>query len=381
MVEKIYAVYTTEDNPFEQMCESLIAQIDNKDTVLKIVFFGESLNNEEYLIYLGILNRSVQSHFTEQAPPISYISQKPFKGMLNAEVMSIPSTENVLIHYGKNYILLENEICRELITGGIIPPDIYAPLALQADAVFEQVGEILAVENFPVSSIIRQWNYIPKIFNVNGKDQNYQSFNDSRSLFYAKTDWSLGYPASTGIGTPSGGIMVELIALTGLALINRPLNNPLQIAAYNYSQGVLVGDFDPCTQKRTTPKFERGRIIGTDESQTILISGTAAIRGELSLIADDIIEQTRITMQNIDYLISPENYPVAETSREYKLLRIYIKNPFQMNEVNTWMNLHHPDTPKIYLCADICRKELLIEIEGVAEIKKHDTKIKSIIPQ
>lgn len=291
--------------------------------------------------------------------------------MLNAEVVSIPPIDNVKIIYGNNYILLDNGIYRELISGGILPPDISAPHSVQSNAVFGQVEEILRNENFPVNSIVRQWNYIENISHIDEGQQNYQVFNDSRSRFYAKADWTLGYPAATGIGTQSGGVMVEVIAIVGKDLINKALDNSFQIAAHKYSQGVLLGAVDPCTQEHTTPKFERGRIVGLADKQTIYISGTAAIRGETSLIADDVTEQTRITMENIEHLIAPVMLTGSRTDFEYKLLRIYVKNPWQMEEVRSYMKSNYPDVRKIYICADICREELLLEIEGIATISKN----------
>lgn len=371
MLQKNYTVYTTEENQFDLMCQSLLSQIGTGSNVLKIVFFGPAQNNDEYLSQLHILRQSISRHFQERAPLISYVSQKPLKGLLNAEVVRIPVSADLQIRYGNNYILLDNGISRELISGGILSDDMNASHAIQSKAVFDQVEAILSLENFPVSSIVRQWNYIENISVIENEQQNYQLFNDSRTHFYAKADWRLGYPAATGIGTQSGGVMVEFIAFLGEGLINRPLDNPLQIAAHKYSQGVLLGAIDPCTRQRTTPKFERGRIVGLADKQTIYISGTAAIRGETSLIADDITEQTRITMENIDYLISPGNYPCEGASRSYKMLRIYVKNPVQMEEVRTWMKANYPEVTKIYICADICREELLIEIEGIAELNIH----------
>lgn len=350
------------------MCKSLLSQIETEHNVIKILFFGPPQNNEEYICQLQTLNQCAKAHFPERTPLVSYVSQKPLKGMLNAEVITITQEENVKISFSNNYIVLENGICRELITGGILAPDINATPSIQSKAIFAQLEEILSRENFPINSIVRQWNYIENISLFDDEYQNYQAFNDSRSHFYAKADWSMGYPAATGIGTQSGGVMVELIAFVGEGLINRALDNPLQIAAHKYSQGVLKGTIDPCFKQRTTPKFERARIIGLPDKQTVYISGTAAIRGEMSLIADDLIEQARITMQNIDYLISSKNYPVDGASREYKILRIYVKNPSQMEEVRTFMKANYPDIKKIYICADICREELLLEIEGIAEI-------------
>ncbi len=368
MILRNYTVYHTEEKPFEQMCQSLLTQMDALPKVIKIVFFGPAQNNREYLLQLQLIRKCARAHFREQVPLISYVSQKPLKGMLNAEVTTLSQESVANISYGNGYIVLENSGCRELITEGILPPDINASHKEQSNQVFAQLEEILLGENLPVSSIIRQWNYIENISSFENDYQNYQAFNDARSHFYAKADWSLGYPAATGIGTQAGGVMVELIAIAGTGLINRALDNPLQIAAHKYSQGVLLGALDPCTQQRTTPKFERARIIGLPELQTAYISGTAAIRGESSLISKDVIEQTQITMQNIDHLISAGNYPVQGALREFKLLRIYVKNPKQMEEVRDYMKVNYPDISKLYICADICREELLIEIEGIAEI-------------
>lgn len=368
MIPRNYTVYHTEEQPFEQMCQSLLAQMDALPWVIKIVFFGPAQNNREYLRQLQLIRKCARGHFGDKVPLISYVSQKPLKGMLNAEVTTLSGEANARMTYGDGYIVLETTGCRELITEGILPPDIDASHKEQSDQVFAQLEEILRSENLPVNSIIRQWNYIENISSFENDYQNYQAFNDARSHFYAKADWSQGYPAATGIGTQAGGVMVELIAITGTGLINKALDNPLQIAAHKYSQGVLLGALDPCTQQRTTPKFERARIIGLPEQQTVYISGTAAIRGESSLISADIIEQTHMTMQNIDHLISDRNYPVQGALREFKLLRIYVKNPKEMEEVRGYMKVNYPDISKLYICADICREELLIEIEGVAEI-------------
>lgn len=368
MPGKNYKVYTTEECPFEQMCMALLSQIEEDAIVLKMVFFGPPQSNEEYLQQLQTLIRCTRTRFPERTPLISYVSQKPLKGMLNAEVVSLDSTENTRISYHDQYIVLDDDICRELITGGILPPDLSAPISEQSNAVFARIEEIMNHENFPIKSIVRQWNYIENISMFNGEHQNYQDFNDSRSRFYSKTSWPSGYPAATGIGTLYGGVMIELVAMQGKGLTNLALDNPLQVAAHKYSQDVLLGTTDPDFKIRTTPKFERARIVGISDRQTIYISGTAAIRGEISLPVNDITEQTRTTMQNIDYLISGENYPLETISRTYKMLRIYVKNPCQMEQARLYMKANYPDIIKIYVCADICREELLLEIEGIAEL-------------
>ena len=111
--------------------------------------------------------------------------------------------------------------------------------------VFTRVGIVFDTEGIPVTSIIRQLTYIPKITACDATGhQHYQDFNDARSLFYNGVEWTTGYPAATGIGTQWGGIMIDVDALLCKDGSVRVLgvDNPLQIAAHAYSQNVLLGE-------------------------------------------------------------------------------------------------------------------------------------------
>ncbi|MEI6141195.1 MAG: hypothetical protein WCP85_18140 [Mariniphaga sp.] len=368
MIQKDYTIYCIHEEPFEKMCQSLLDQICTESQVVKIVFFGSPQNSEEYLEQLQILNNCVKAHFPNRIPLITYVSQKPLIGMLNAEVVCLTNSVEVDIFYGDNYVIFNDGNCRELITGGVLPPDISAPFSDQSDIVFSMIEKILASENFQIGNIVRQWNYIENITLFDNGRQHYQDFNDSRSRFYNKAVWISGYPAATGIGTQQGGIMVEIIAICDKVKINKALDNPLQVPAHRYSQQVLLGEPDPFLKNHATPKFERARIVGSLDNQTVFISGTAAIRGENSCFTDDVVEQARITMENIDNLISSENYPLSYQSKAYKLLRVYVKNNDQMGEVQDYMQASYPGINTIYICADVCRQELLLEIEGIAEV-------------
>jgi len=366
MLQKIYSIYSTDESHFDQMCQSLLTQIGRESEVIKIVFFGAPQNNEEYLTQFQTLTQSVAGYFSRIVPPISYVAQDPSDSALSAEVVTLAPSQNFSTSYGENYLVLNNGICRELITGGILPPDLSASVSVQSNAVFAQIDAILKRENFPINSIVRQWNYIKNIASFDDGYQNYQEFNDSRSQFYAKGVWRRGYPAATGIGTSVGGIMIEVIAVLGNKLINKAIDNPLQVAAHKYSQGVLRGTSDLYFTQHTTPKFERARIVGVDKRETIYISGTAAIRGEASVFEDDIIDQAFITMQNIHRLVSARDCPDIHISHEFQLFRIYVKNKSQMEEVSDYMNANYPGVKFLVVCADICREELLLEIEGIA---------------
>lgn len=60
----------------------------------------------------------------------------------------------------------------------------------------------------------------------------------------------------------------------------------------------------------------------------IYISGTAAIRGEESIVTGDVLVQTEITLENIQHLIGLEEgrEKLPEHSGKLELLRVYLKH-------------------------------------------------------
>lgn len=346
----------------KEMCHDIFASIKELNT-LKITFFGLPSDNKEYLSTNRELHCTVKEYFGEQAPLVSFVAQKSNSTTLIAEVTYLADNNAKITHHSR-YKIIERGTTKELITEGIIPTDISASTFEQAKEIFYAIENILTGEGFQINDIYRQWNYIEDITVKNEESQNYQEFNDARSIFYSKANWPGGYPAATGIGTGRGGIMIELNAIKGTTAINKAIDNPMQVAAHNYSQNVLEGKVMKELDERTTPKFERARILGN----TIYISGTAAIKGEQSVTSRDTVAQAETTMQVMNNLISKENIPVENNGATYDLLRIYVKHEEAIPAVKEYMNANYPTVPKHYLVSDICRPELLIEIEGIAHI-------------
>lgn len=223
---------------------------------------------------------------------------------------------------------------------------------------FGRLRNILESESFAVSDIVRQWNYISHITAVNDGIQNYQLFNDARSDFYETTEWSNGYPAATGIGCDSGGVMVVVYAIKGFKGVGKPIDNPLQIPAHKYSGEVLASGKEAV---RTTPKFERGRLLGN----IVFVSGTAAIKGENSEFSDDARVQAKEAIDVVEHLVAPSNISKDCVNFRFDLLRIYVRRPQDIEVIQNIFKAHFRDIPTHFLIADICRPELLLELEGV----------------
>lgn len=362
MTSKYYHIYRSLSESFDKALEEVLSAIaTQQDTTIRILFFGAPSHNEQFEEQRTKIEVATQKLFPNK-PMTAYIAQAPLCSQLVAEVTSVSGEEVESIEYHDDYIVLNHS---EIISGGIYANN-QLEVDQQSEIIFSRVNDILHAEGVEINDIVRQWNYIEQITHIGERGQHYQLFNDVRSRFYDAAEWSNGYPAATGIGTQLGGVTVLFDAVRESVNISKPIDNPLQISAHAYSQQVLINTTD---KHKTTPKFERARHI--DGKQPMIhISGTAAIRGEESCM-QDIIGQTALTMENIDYLISRENQLSSGVKQpaemEYAIMRVYIKHRENLNDVVCWIHDNYPTASAIYVWADICRDELLIEIEGVAK--------------
>ncbi|MCI0539463.1 MAG: hypothetical protein L0Z50_29995, partial [Verrucomicrobiales bacterium] len=86
----------------------------------------------------------------------------------------------------------------------------------------------------------------------------------------------------------------------------------------------------------------------------------------------DILRQTEQTLDNIQRLIAPENFArhglpgAGATLRDIAKLRVYVKRAKDYEACREVCERRLPRVPAIYLHADICRSDLLVEIETVA---------------
>lgn len=353
-----YQIYFAEKAPFATMVDGLLKQIKPGERVLRLLFFGTPNDQTEYLRRRALLQEKLKERFGDQMPAYSYIAQPPLDAPLVLEVHSFTPDPDDRIYYRAikelPYVLLENSQGRFLFAGGF-QGDLFDTIEKQSSTVFDKISHLLAEEKFSIHQIIRQWNYIEKITTYEKENQHYQLFNNARSAFYKQTTWADGYPAATGIGTSLGGILVDfdLASFKDDFLSVTPIDNKLQVAAHAYSGKVL----EDANNLKTTPKFERAKSLNVGDRRLIYISGTAAIRGENSLEGVGLSKQLQITMENIEELIN---------EAQLLILRVYLKFPEDYEEAVGLMNTYQLTIPVSFMWADVCRDELLIEIEGIA---------------
>lgn len=363
---------------YRQLSESNTDIAFSRNLIAKQTIFISAQNKSEYLqnkqnilafatYYFGVL------------PPTSVLSQCPDNESIALEVVYLQGAKPNEITIKRNEIASWSLFQRDglkLIFAADLSLDMEtADILNHSMDSFAKVQNILIEEGMNFSDIIRQWNYIEQITEKIGLDgkmsQHYQIFNDVRSKYYQLADFVNGYPAATGIGMDFGGISIDFIAAKSEnqnSVIG--IKSPVQVDAYHYTEAVLKENCAMNDFCRTTPKFERAKLFLTSEIKWIFISGTAAILGQDSADQNSVDYQTEMTIQNIKQLVSVKNLQRhgINTTQEPTInyLRVYVKFKNDIPAVKQICNRYFEGIPIAYVVADICRPELLVEIEGQA---------------
>ncbi|MBN1985469.1 MAG: hypothetical protein JW761_04145 [Prolixibacteraceae bacterium] len=358
----------------ENSCKSLDSQIDNclqqirkinsGKRIFKLNFFVDTSSRESYAKLKQNLSNQVKELFSGNIL-LGFFAQPPLTCKIIVEAFyydySVWKAEFDTSKYGST-VLFRKDTTGVLV--GNVQADLGEGCKKNAEQAFYELNLLFEKYHFPVHSIIRQWNYLEDILGFDGDQQRYQEFNNIRSQYYGNVFEKTGYPAATGIGMNSGGVIIEFVALKSDEALTKPVDNPGQVAAHHYSKQVLVGD--ECVLK-TTPKFERARYLELLGKKMIFISGTASIIGEKTVGLDDPEEQTKVTIQNIQRLYSVEvleKIAGKNTVARYGHARVYIKNRKDFHTIKRTFQRFYGNLPVVYIVADICRNDLLVEIEG-----------------
>jgi hypothetical protein len=172
----------------------------------------------------------------------------------------------------------------------------------------------------------------------------------------------------------TGGVIIDFMALSESDQIKiQPIQNPGQVDAHRYSEVVLKGTPVTDTGQKCTPKFERGKLVTIGSKQYVYVSGTASILGEETVHVGDVKKQTETTIDNIYRLFSEENQKALGVSFDvsdiqFSHLRVYVKHQRDIPEVQKICQSKVNCISSLFLVSDVCREELLVEIEGVFTI-------------
>jgi enamine deaminase RidA (YjgF/YER057c/UK114 family) len=211
--------------------------------------------------------------------------------------------------------------------------------------------------------LIRIWNYLPEINREAGGDERYRLFNSARQLAFRNSGQATvdTVPAASALGSPAG----SPLSIYFLAARQRPrmIENPRQTSAYHY----------PPKFGRHSPIFSRACMLHESAGTSLFVSGTASIVGHETIHPGDVSAQTRETMTNINALLDEANRVVglSRYSLDDLKFKVYVRQPSDLGAIEEALSRSLRSTSSIvYLQADVCREDLLVEIEATGESRR-----------
>jgi enamine deaminase RidA (YjgF/YER057c/UK114 family) len=245
---------------------------------------------------------------------------------------------------GGSAAMFESGGARHCFLGGLRPSNLGLPRAAQAVRLYEQLERALEQAGMDLSHLARTWFFLDDILCWYGE------FNEVRNKVYSPAQLVRSIvPASTGIGArnPFGAALVGgawAVRTTAAASPPRVLASPLQCGASIYGS---------C--------FSRAVELNRPGLRHLLISGTASIDPQgRSAHAGDAARQIELTMRVVEEILRSEQMSFADVTRG----TAYLKSARDASLFSEWCAARGlTRTPILATRADICRDELLFELE------------------
>lgn len=207
----------------------------------------------------------------------------------------------------------------------------------------------------------RIWNFIPgiteplkddldryKAFNLGRHDEVGEWFGRGRREFER-------LPAATGVGHAGDELTIHML------MFREPpemVENPRQRPAFRYTK--LYGPMPPC--------FSRASIIERSGQRSMLIAGTASILGETSTHRGWVRDQVLETLANLEALVRSVVEDELDAFQRLHHVRAYSPDPVNDQVIRDELTRQLGGRPFELVRADLCRSELLVEIEATASL-------------
>jgi len=249
------------------------------------------------------------------------------------------------LHYAEN---------GELLFGSLFLDEAHlAQLQRSTVRAYAQIDSTLRQLGFP--HWLRAWHFLARITEGEGEQERYRRFNAGRYRAIELRGGAMTeLPAATAVGTHSSGLTICFLA--GKAPIKQ-IENPRQVSAFSYPE--IYG--------RRSPSFSRAALRQTPQTTTLFVSGTASIVGHATVHHGNARAQTEEALRNIEALLqSAAQGQVDRHALRGLVHKVYVRNPDDWPIIRDVLQATlASEQPVIALHADICRPDLLVEIEGI----------------
>lgn len=327
------------DDSLNVLCERMAAALRE---------LGAQMISLEVFGFPGSDAPALPDAFGEPSFPVTWVTegcgqQAPLCG-IQAWAVTGASVEALAINGRVVGILFESDGVRVCRLGGLLPEDIAQPRGAQTQAIFSLMQEALAQAGMDFSNVLRTWFYNAAMLDW------YDEFNVVRTAFFREHRVFDGLvPASTGIGgrnAAGAALTAGLIAVKSSQAAIAPVEiaSPLQCSASDYGSS-----------------FSRAVEVRTARYRRLYISGTASIApGGESLHIGDTEAQAGLTMQVIQAILESRGMGWRDVARAIA----YFKSA---EDIGVWDRVCAaqgiPGMPVLFANTDICRHDLLFEVE------------------
>lgn len=243
----------------------------------------------------------------------------------------------------------------ELLFGVMSVPE-HESLQCATESAYRQMFSLM--QEMDYAYIYRCWNYMANINGISQNIERYREFNVGRKAAFLACSAHINnqLPAACALGIVDGPLKIAFLLGRQAPIA---IENPRQISAYKYPP-----KYGPCT-----PSFSRATLLRTEKSEILFISGTASIVGHQTVHTLDVVAQTTETLVNVNAVITEANKILGVNKFDLNniFFRVYIRNPLDLSLVKNEMERYlNAPIKAIFVQADICRKDLLLEIEATA---------------
>lgn len=209
--------------------------------------------------------------------------------------------------------------------------------------------------------LLRVWNYLDAITEGEGDGERYRQFCIGRVRGLGAVDTAT-LPAATAIGTKQGaheGRRVLQVYWLAAREAGTPLENPRQTSAWRYPR-----EYGP-----QSPSFARAMLPPAPAPLPLLLSGTASIVGHASRHVESLAAQLDETLANLHSLLAAARAQRPALAGHFDAssrLKVYVRDAEDADAVARLLDLRlGAEVPRLLLQADVCRRELRVEIEGM----------------
>ena len=211
------------------------------------------------------------------------------------------------------------------------------------------------IDNRGYGNLLRVWNYFPGINADADGLERYVRFNVGRHEAFTAKGRVIANdtPAACALGSRGSHLVVYFLAAKQAGL---RVENPRQTSAFHY----------PAQYGPRSPTFARAMLLQSAANHMLFVSGTASIVGHETLHVGDAPAQARETVANLRAVLAQAqlagwNCPCGSDNL---LLKAYLRHAHDLPMLrDCLLQAFGPSTQVLYLQADICRPNLLLEVE------------------